>query len=128
MWLYSRHSNFDDSDLFRTSGFEFRISGLKSNRRISQFVERAAQIREDVAGKQRFFALSLLKDRHLSGAAANPGADPAAIVEGQTSSCQSSANSGEDVTHSAAGHAGISGGVVADRFPALAHDGATTLE
>ena len=83
---------------------------------------------EHVAGQQRFFACAVLKDRHLGGAAAGPGSDPPRVVHRQFASGQTRGHAGQDVAHSAARHSRIAGGVVTDRFPALAHDGTTSFE
>src|SRR5437016_614050 len=98
-----------------------------SDRWIAQFVKRFAEMREHVAGEQRFLAGALLKDRNLGGASADPRSDTTRVVDRQFAPDQSGADAGQNIAHSAARHSGIAGRVVADRFPTLADDCATSF-
>src|SRR5207249_6697333 len=54
--------------------------------------------------------------------------DSRRVIEGETLSNQTGANSGENIAHSAAGHPGIASRVIAQRPTAFSHDRATAFE
>src|SRR5437588_1813342 len=99
-----------------------------SDRGIAQFVERRPQTRQHVAGEKRFFACAVVKDRYLGGAAASPRSDTSRVVHRQFTPGQTRAYAGQDIAHSSAGHSWIAGGIVADRFTALANNRAASFE
>ena len=99
----------------RSSDFQSEIRRLKNRRydRSEQLLEGRAEMVDHIARKQRFFARAVVKDCNLSGAPAEPGAETGGVERGEFLRKESGADAGERVAHSACGHAGIAGRVVA---------------
>ena len=63
-----------------------------------------------------------MKNRDFRGAPAYPCAESRRIIKRQTLSSQTSADSGENIAHSAGGHSWIAGRVIAQRAIPFSHD------
>src|SRR6202023_2483220 len=59
---------------------------VKSNGRVSQFVECPTKIYDNVPGDERFLTLTLVKYRQFRATTTRPGTDSSAVVKEQLSS------------------------------------------